>query len=392
MASTTRDSARAKNGSRRLLYFGLIISCVICSHAASEGILGLPGAATGPGQEQQDQDHPIRLKSDLVMLSAAASDRNGRAIRSLTKDDFIVYEDGKKQIITEFAAVEEPFSLMLLLDISGSTHDEIQLMKQAAKNFISELQAGDRIGVIAFAREVELIADFSARRPKLLAAIETIATPSGEEGHHFNTNTGTSFYDSLYLAVTENPLKGAKGRKAIICMSDGVDVTSKTRYAEVAKLVEQSEASVYFLRLNTEEATLEGLLKPPNDPGYLNFSPSQINRYYDEYDPGSPERSLPRKAISALKRGEINEGLYKIAHRELDQLAERTGGRVLPVAKLEDLAGVYKQLADDLRSQYSIGYYSSNTANNGQWRAIKVEVRKPHTTVRARSGYWAPGN
>jgi VWFA-related protein len=345
--------------------------------------------ATG-SRQQQDEDRPIRLKSDLVLVPAAVSSSAGRPIKSLTKDDFVVYENGKRQIITDFAAVEDPVNLMLLLDISGSTHDEIELMKQAANNFLAELKPNDHIGVIVFAGEVELIADFFARRQKVVAAITAISTPKGKDGQHFSTNTGTSFYDALYLAVTENPLKGAKGRKAIICMSDGVDSTSKTKYAEVGKLVENSEASVYFLKLNTEEATLEGLMKAPADPGYINLSKSQVDRYYDEYDPKSFDRNLPRKSLSPLKRKEINEGLYKIAQREVGQLAEHTGGRVFPVNKLEDLAGVYKQLADDLHSQYSIGYYSTNTASDGKWRAIKVEVKKLRATVRARSGYWAP--
>ncbi|HEX8186099.1 MAG TPA: VWA domain-containing protein [Blastocatellia bacterium] len=354
-------------------------------------IMAAPLSASAQGP-QQDQDEPIRLKADLVSITASATDRAGRALKSLKAEDFTIYEDGVKQKISHFAETEEPFTLLLLLDISGSTRDDIALMKKAARNFLTELRGNDRVGVIVFSREIELIADFADPRAKVEAAIDQVVPTVGSEASRFTTNTGTSLYDALYLAVEESPLKQAEGRKAIICMSDGVDSTSMKNYRDVSTLVERSEASVYFLGLNTEQATLTGLLKPRTDSGYLNFSPSQINRYYDEYDADSLERHRPRDLMTADVKREINAGLYKIARREQQEIAERTGGRVYPVRTLMDLSGVYRQIADDLRSQYSISYYSSNQARDGRWRAIRVEVRPRDTTVRTRSGYWAPGN
>jgi VWFA-related protein len=294
-----------------------------------------------------------------------------------------------KQTISHFAATEEPFTLLLLLDISGSTRDDIALMKDAAKNFLSELRADDHVGVIVFSREIEMIAELTDTRAVVQTAIDRLLPTASGETSHFNANTGTSFYDALYLAVAESPLKTVEGRKAIVCMSDGLDVTSMKAYKDVAPLVEKSQASVYFLRLNTEDATLSGLLKPRTDPGYLNLSPSQINRYFDTYDPESLERHRPRDLLSANVKRDINKGLYEIARREMREMVERTGGRDYPVRTLTDLAGVYKQIADDLRSQYSISYYPTNRDRDGRWRAIRVEVRAPNTTVRTRSGYWA---
>ncbi|HKP87380.1 MAG TPA: VWA domain-containing protein [Blastocatellia bacterium] len=339
----------------------------------------------------QDQDEPIRLKADLVTITTSITDRGGRAVKSLRAEDFTIYEDGAKQKISHFAATEEPFTLMLMLDISGSTRDDIALMKSAAKNFISELRAGDRVGVIVFSREIEMIAELADSRATVADAIDRIAATEGSLTHRFTSNTGTSFYDALYLAVEEGPLKEAEGRKAIVCMSDGVDSTSLKGYKDVAQLVEKSEASVYFLELNTEQATLTGLLKPRTDPGFLNFSQSQIDRYYDTYDAESLERHRPREVMTVEVRREMNKGLYEIARREAREMAERTGGRDYPVRTLADLTGVYKQIADDLRSQYSISYYPSNTAHDGRWRSIRVEARSPGAIVRARSGYWAPG-
>ncbi len=335
------------------------------------------------------QEDEIKLKADLVTVTAAVRDRNHRPVKSLKAEDFVVYEDGVRQKITHFAATEDPFSLLLLLDISGSTRDDIALIKRAARNFLAELRSTDRVGVIVFSGEVELIADFSDKRSEVESAIETIATPGQEGEHRFNKKTGTSFYDALFLAVEDGPLGQVEGRKAIVCMSDGVDSTSKMDYKSVALLVEKSEASVYFLELNTEEATLANLLRPQTDPGYVNFSQSQINRYYDEFDANSPNRFRHRKSHDAETLREINKGLYEIARRDQVNLAERTGGRVYPVRSLNDLAGVYSQVADDLRSQYSIGYYPENDEADGRWRSIRVEVRTPGAQVRSRSGYWA---
>jgi VWFA-related protein len=355
----------------------LILACSFAAHAQDPP----------PG----DQDEPIRLKTDLVSITASATDRGGRAIKSLRAEDFVIYEDGVRQKISHFAATEEPFTLMLLLDISGSTRDDVALIKRAARNFLGELRAGDRVGVIVFSREIELIADFTDSRAAVETAVDRIAATEGSETSRFTSNTGTSFYDALYLAVEESPLKQVEGRKAIVCMSDGVDSTSLKNYKDVSTLVEQSEASVYFLGLDTESATLSGLLKPRTDPGYLNFSQSQINRYYDEYDAESLDRHRPREAMSPDVKRAINAGLYKLARRQQQGIAERTGGRVYPVRTLADLSGVYRQVADDLRSQYSISYYPSNQARDGRWRAIRVEVRPRDVTVRSRSGYWAPG-
>jgi len=353
-------------------------------------ILFLLFAVQVQAQDKENQDEPIKLKSDLVMVTSSVIDRQGNVLKSLKAEDFTIYEDGAKQKIELFSSTEEPFTIMLLLDVSGSTRDDIALIKSAAKNFLAELREKDKVGVILFSGDVEMIADLKDSRAKVTMAIERLTSTPGEDGYQFSTRTGTSFYDALFLAIEETPFKDAEGRKAIICVSDGVDSTSKMTYREVAKLLEKSEASVYFLELNTENATLAGLLRDNQDPQHLNFSQSQIKRYFDEFDSDSIERYKPHKLFSAETKKQMNKGLYDIARREMREVAERTGGREYPVRSLNDLSGVYKQVADDLRSQYSIGYYPSNDVHDGRWRKIRVELKRGGT-VRARSGYWAPG-
>lgn len=337
---------------------------------------------------QQEPDKPLRLKTDLVTLTASVADRDGRAIKSLKAGDFDIYEDGVKQRIGHFAPMEEPFALMLLLDVSGSTRADLSLMRQAAANFLAELRRDDRVGIVAFSTQVELIAGLTSDRQAIESAIKEVEPPI-EIGPSFTSSSGTSFYDVLKFAVSEPTFKSVDGRKAIVCMSDGVDSTSKLGYQAAAGLVERSGVSVYFLELDTEQSTLAGLLKSKSEPGYMNLSLSQINRYFDQYEPDSIERHRERLALPIPLRERINAGLYKIARRELREMSDRTGGRVYQVRSLNDLEGVYKQVADDLRSQYSIGYYPINEAYDGRWRTIRVEVRRRDARVRARSGYWA---
>ena len=337
----------------------------------------------------EDQDEPIRLNSDLVTVTASASGPNATAVKTLKAEDFAIFEDGVRQKISHFAATEQPFSLLLLLDISGSTRDEISMMKRAARNFLGELRFDDRVAVMVFSRGSDIVADFSDARAAVASAIDNIGVIEGDDGHLFTAKTGTSFYDSLYMSVDDSPLKDVEGRKAIVCMSDGVDSTSKMRFSDIAPMAERSEASFYFLELNTEGPTLQGLLKPKTDAGYVNFSQSQITRYFAEYDPDSPQRFQSRETLSPDMIRTINTGLYKVARRELRTLAERTGGRVFPVKTLDDLSGVYKQVGDELRSQYTIGYYPSNRTHDGRWRTIRVDTRATGISVRARSGYWA---
>lgn len=352
-------------------------------------ILAFQFTTRAQDRQSRDQDEPIRLKTDLVTVTAAVTGANSHVSKTLKAGDFTIYEDGVKQKIAHFAATEDPFTLLLLLDISGSTRDDIALIKRAARNFLGELRFDDRVGVIVFSREVEMIAEFTDPRAEVSSAIEGIVTTEGEDGYRFTNKTGTSFYDALYLAVEESPFKQVEGRKAIVCMSDGVDSTSKMKFKDIAPLAEKSDASVYFLELNTEGATLLGLLKPKSDSGYVNFSQSQIDRYYEAHDRESLQRFRPRETLTPQMLREINAGLYTLSRRELRDLGERTGGRVYPVRSLTDLTGVYKQVADDLRSQYSIGYYPANKARDGGWRSIRVETRARDATVRARSGYWA---
>ncbi|HYM00414.1 MAG TPA: VWA domain-containing protein [Blastocatellia bacterium] len=298
-----------------------IIGVLIASFAypGNAGIGWLCTGRYGPGccgpcravreTRGQDQEQTIHLRSDLVSVNAAVTDSSGHSITGLTPDDFVVFEDGVRQKITNFAATEAPFEVMLLLDLSGSTSEEIGLIRDAARNFLGQLNRRDRAGVLAFSGEVYSVAALDDSLESVESKVEDLQPTGGSGKFRFNTNTGTAFYDALYGTVTETELGKNKGRKAIVCVSDGVDSTSRTSYREMARQVEASGTPVYFLNLDTEQQNLDLLLKGPNDPNYANFSRSQIDRYFDRYNPVSLDRNLPPPMIPREMRKKINHGL-----------------------------------------------------------------------------------
>jgi VWFA-related protein len=367
---------------------------IVALVAAAPAIVGLASASSGgEGPGRQVPDKPARVKSGFVSLDVGVSSKDGQTLKNLPKDDFTVYEDGVKQSITKFSQTDAPFTVLLLLDLSGSTAGQIALMKSAADGFLAHLRSSDSVGVATFSNGGEIIADFQDDRKEIRRKVSAIATPEGNDEERYTVDTGTSFYDALDFAVKSSPLSEVEGRKALVCISDGVDSSSSLRYVDIAGGLERSGTSLYFLKLDTEKENLSLVLKDPSDPDYANFSRSQLERYFDRYepDPYAPNRQLARKELPADLRTRINGGLYEIARQELGQMAERTGGRVYPVSSVGDLSGVFDQVAADLHSQYSIGYRSTNQDHDGKWRTIRVEVNQPGAVVHARSGYRAPG-
>jgi len=367
------------------LGINLPLSRLIASLAILTILLQISSSAQTNAQkkdETQDQD-VIKLEASLVTFNVSVVDSAGRPVFNLKETDFTVAEDGVEQKIAFFSTVEEPFSLVLLIDISGSTADQIDLMRTAARNFISQMRPGDRIALIAFGREAELIEDFTSDRKKLDEAISRIEPAP-------RSQASTAFYDALQL-MTEELLNKIKGRKAFIALTDGVDSSSHYSYETVGPTIEKSGAVAYFIEVDTEDFSLAGVIKPRADPSRIEFSPQQLKKYADVYIGGEEAaRYRDHFNLSPLERREVNKGIYQLAREELREMAERTGGRVYPVKQLQQIGGAYKEIADELRMQYSIGYYPSNTARDGKWREIKIDVKRSGATAHTRPGYYAP--
>lgn len=146
-----------------------------------------------------------------------------------------------------------------------------------------------------------------------------------------------------------------------------------------------------MLLFDTQAISDQLLTQPPDFDDHINFSKSQLDRFYDTYGPDNPDRDRDPLTYTTLERLEINRALYDIARDQATQLATRTGGRVYPVKSLADLGGAYRAIAAELRTRYSIGYYPTNERHDGTWRKLRVELPShPGAEVVTRPGYWAP--
>jgi VWFA-related protein len=340
--------------------------------------LALPGLA----QEKQPEEQvaTIRVNTDLVSVDVLVYDRHGqRSTANLRAEDFVVYEDGVPQKISNFSVAEAPFNLVLLIDTSGSTRDELGLIEKAARRFLTELRPQDRVAIIQFSQEVELLKDLTSDRGGLERGL-ALLTPG----------SGTSYYDALQLALDE-VLRKVEGRKAVVALTDGVDSYGFNIYDQVLPRLERGGTAFYFLELNTEAFTEERMLRDCDAPNHFKFSRKQLKKYFDEFvKSGLRSHYDDHCKLARMEKLQINRRLYEAARAELREVAEKTGGRVYPLKNLQQLEPAYAQIADELRTQYSFAYYPSNEKRDGKWRTLRIELKKPGLTVRAKPGYRAP--
>jgi Ca-activated chloride channel family protein len=350
-------------------------------------VLLLLGLSASPAQEKAPPQNPkegksdvIRVDTDLVSVDVVVNDQSGkRSTAKLAASDFVVYEDGVRQKISNFSTTEVPFNLVMLIDTSGSTREELSLIQQAARRFLEELRPNDRVAVMQFNQEVELIKDLTKDRSKLDRALVQLTGGSG-----------TSFYDALQLTVSEI-FRKVEGRKAVVALTDGVDSYGFKTYDQILPEVEQAGAAFYFLRLNTEEFTEARMMRDCRDPQHFKFSRKQLKKYFDEFvSTGDLSLYQDHCKLERMEKMQINRRLYEAANNELKELAAKTGGRVYPVKSLLQLNPAYTQIAEEVRTQYSLAYYPTNEKHDGKWRDLRVEVKKNGLTVQARPGYRAP--
>jgi len=337
----------------------------------------------------------IRVDTELVEVPLVVTDRAGKPILDLKRSNFVVSEDGKPQQITDFSTSSAPFEVALLLDTSGSARGELQLIQRAAQSFISSLRPGDKVSVIAYQTDAsdgkaspksELLANLTSDRAALSSVLARI-----------KTSNGTPYYDSLVQvaeAVFRDPAKAEfRGRRALVALTDGVDSTSATDFAEAQELLAKSGILCYFINVNTREFFEQNLLGDCQVA--IRFSAAQIRRYYKKVS-NSPKLETTSNfcELGDFERLAISKKLYEIAGEEMNTLAKVSGGKVFPVGDLSEARVAFKSIADEIGTKYSLGYYSTNDKKDGTFRRIKVEVKgvPTGTQIRAREGYTAPGN
>ena len=308
----------------------------------------------------QDPDEVIRTETSLVQLNIGVVDKQGRAVTSLTKDDFAVYEDGVRQPIQYFEPVDAPFSLVLLLDMSGSTINFRQQLKLASQRFLDALAPEDRVAVIQFNAKVKSLTGFSVDRQKTAYAIE-IAQGAGE----------THFYDALKYALKELEKEG-KRRKAIVVLTDGLDTRLRNADRAVLSKAQTNEEALAAIKPNAN-ADLNSVLAAADRMGVTIF-PLAL--------PSGDPSKLPLPTPNII-------GIYAAARARLQSLADRTGGRLNEINRLEHMAQLYREVAADLRTLYTVAYQAKGDRPRGKWHEIKVEVANSDLTARTKPGYYA---
>ena len=294
------------------------------------------GSQTAP--PAQDPQQPIRVQVNLVNLFATVRDKKSKRIVSdLEKSDFKISEDGKDQTIVSFSKDSTlPVTLGLLIDTSGSEQDMLPAEQDAASRFLARvMRKFDQAMVISFDSDANLMQDFTDDQDRLSRSIHRTRINAPIAGGPFPTDIpGTVFYDAIYVACHDQ-LAQQPGRRALIIITDAQDEGSKVKIQDAIEAAQRSDTVVHILLVA--------------DPHF----------------------------------GGGNEGIAR-------KLTDETGGRTIVVRNERKLEEAFDDISEELRSQYSIAYYSTNTLHDGTYRKIKLDTTRKDLDVLTRRGYYAP--
>jgi len=286
-------------------------------------------------------DSSIKLEARLVNLNVSAVDQTGRAVPGLRKDDFAVFENGNPQDIAFFEANSTPITVMLLLDLSGSTKDKIKLMKKTASKFIDSFSPADRVAVASFTRRFQLVSDFTSDHKLLKRRIDEMKNRGG----------GTGYYDAVWTALDRLDRAG-NNRKALVVLTDGVDDDlqdlkkkhSQHAFQDLVDRASEDDVTIYPIYLDTESG-------------------------------------------AAKRLGGDTHRQYQTARSQVLVVAEQTGGTVIQAGDDKQLEAAYKSVAAELHTLYSLAYAPADLKRDGKWRQIHVQINRPNVTVKARRGF-----
>ncbi|MCU1264633.1 MAG: hypothetical protein JWM21_951 [Acidobacteria bacterium] len=316
----------------------------------------------GLSSAQAQDDDTLRTETTVVQLNVGVVNKQGRAIVNLSRNDFSIFEDGVKQTIQSFEPTEAPFSLVMLLDMSGSTVNFRQQVQASAIRFLDALKPEDRVAVVQFnGKGVKSLLGFSTDRRRVAYAI-SLATGAGS----------TPFYDALKFSLRELAKEGPR-RKAIVVLTDGIDTDVRRLDTEAVS------------RAQTD-ADISTAIKPEANPALnavLNEAARQgVTIFPLALPSGDPKRlPLPDPLITAK---------YTAARTRMQLLADRTGGAVNEINSLDQMARIYVEVAANLRTLYTVAYQPSGPhPRDGKWHEIRIEVTYPELIARTRPGYFA---
>jgi VWFA-related protein len=324
---------------------------------------------------RSQQATPITVDVNAVNLLATVRDKHGNIIRNLTKDDFVLDQDGKPQTITYFAKESDlPLTLGLLVDTSMSQRRVLGQELTASRSFLDHLlrEDKDKAFVIHFDREVELLQELTSSRQKLQAAIDQINAPQfsqtaaggssgGGRGSHGRGGAGTLLYDAVFLASDEL-MKKQQGRKALIILTDGVDHGSKETLQEAIDTAQRADTLVYCILFADKEG------------------------YGDRGGFGSPRMGGMGGRGGGYPRR--TEESHPDGKKILEQISKTTGGRFFEVSKKEPIDKIYAAIDEELRSQYSLGYSPDKSDATVGYHKLHLAVKQKDAVVQTRDGFY----
>jgi Ca-activated chloride channel family protein len=290
-------------------------------------------------QEEQPRDEDVvKLGTDLVLLNISVVDTNNNPVMDLKQSDFEVLEDKVPQKIDFFTRDEVPVSLVLTIDTSGSMRPKLDTVIKAATNLVKDSKPNDELAVIEFKDQPELLEEFTSNTTDVIDTLQGLIA-----------SRQTAMLDALYLAADYASKEGKNRRKAVVMVSDGLDADSYYKFEEVVDHLRETDVQVYLV----------GFTNDLEKGGGWVFSKS------------------PKEKAEKL----------------LNRIASETGGRAFYPKELADVHTIAQQISTDLRTQYLVGYYPTNSKKDGTFRAVKVNVSAGNNrrlVARTRNGYNAP--
>jgi VWFA-related protein len=356
-----------------------------------------PTATPDAGPEEVAEGDVVRVETTLVSIPVTVMDRDGKFIPNLRKENFRIWEDGTEQQVAYFASTEKPFTVALVIDTSGSTKHRLDEIQDAAIAFVEQLRPDDRVMIVSFNDKIKVLSQPTNDRNMLRDAIRQ--TEAG---------SGTRLYDAVDMIINEY-FNRIEGRKAMVLFTDGVDTTSKrASYESTMRDAEELDALIYPVEYDTYAEMGGGGWPGGGGGGGGRRGGSRRGGGGGGGGSGGGGGGILDDIISIISGGNVNmggghggggrggsgtsRGEYETGDRYLHDLARVSGARLYN-AEQQNLGFAFQSVAEELRRQYSLGYYPKNKPTPGERRGIRVRVDRPELVVRTRDSYvFQPGN
>ena len=338
----------------------------------ASGNLSNEPTTNGPANTQGEtiDGDVIHVNTSLVMVPVTVMDRYGKYIPNLRQQDFHISDEGVEQRIAYFATVDQPFTVALVIDTSGSTHFRLEEIQDAAIAFVNQLEPDDRVMVISFDDQIRILSEPTNDRDALTRAIRRT-----------RTGGGTRLYDAVDMVIRQE-LSRISGRKAVVLFTDGVDTTSRhATYSITLGEARESDGAIYTVAYDTSrdlpQNSGQRQIPWPGGRGGISMRIPFPGSGGGRGGPGGASRGP----------GGSSPGDYRRANDYLHELAQESGGRYYRGDTLQEVSQAFVQVADELRRQYSLGYYPTPVGQPGQRRQIRVRVNQSDLVVKARDSY-----